>query len=377
MPYGKRRARTTAEPTAGVAARRPRTRWRSPGAAICGCCARRSPERGLRETWLPALVCGFAFAAAQFTASDYVSAQLADIAAVLVGAAALMAVPGARRPAEEPVCTAVLTSVRSEDLDREDPHREVLRAYAPYALIVAVFSVARIPPAKELLTEATRVSNRPLLDVANPAGKPVGANLFTLPVIATGGTLVLLAGLVTTVVLRVRPRAAAREWAGTVYELRYAILTVTSVLALAYVMNLSGQAATIGQFVAAAGAGPAFLSPVLGRFGVAVSRLRHLRERPLRRTPGLGGRRISSLTGAAGRGEQLRRGARQDDLSAEPDDRVRGGRPGRTRGGPAAQGAAVEPGTAVRDVPDRAGTEHDGAGPDASLSGTALDPARQ
>ncbi len=46
---------------------------------------------------------------------------------------------------------------------------------------------------------------------------------------------------------------------------------MVSVLALAYVMNLSGQAATIGHFVAAAGAGLAFLSPVLGWFGVAVS----------------------------------------------------------------------------------------------------------
>lgn len=107
---------------------------------------------------------------------------------------------------------------------------------------------------------------RPFLDVANPAGEPVGANLFTLPVIATGGTLVLLAGLVTVGALGVRPRDAAREWTGTVHELRYAILTVTSVLVLAYVMNLSGQAATIGQFVAVAGAGLAFLSPAPGWF---------------------------------------------------------------------------------------------------------------
>lgn len=64
---------------------------------------------------------------------------------------------------------------------------------------------------------------------------------------------------------------AVAEWAATVRELRSAILTVRSVLALAYVMNLSGQAATIGHFVAATGAGLAFLSPVLGRFGVAVS----------------------------------------------------------------------------------------------------------
>ncbi|MFE2019176.1 L-lactate permease [Streptomyces sp. NPDC059499] len=228
-------------------------------------------KRGLRETWLPALVCGVAFAVAQFAASNYVSAQLADIAAALVGAGALIAVPGARRPAAEPVRASVLTGVRSEDLDQEDPRREVLRAYAPYALIVAVFSVAQIPPVKRLLAEATRVFDWPFLDVANPDGEAVGANAFTLPLVATGGTLVLLAGLITAVVLGVRSRDAVREWAATVHELRYAILTVTSVLALAYVMNLSGQAATIGQFVAAAGAGLAFLSPVLGWFGVAVS----------------------------------------------------------------------------------------------------------
>ncbi len=58
-------------------------------------------------------------------------------------------------------------------------------------------------------------------------------------------------------------RVAVKEWLATVHELRFAILTVTSVLALAYVMNLSGQAATIGHFVAAAGAGLAFPSPVL------------------------------------------------------------------------------------------------------------------
>ncbi|WP_046508140.1 L-lactate permease [Streptomyces odonnellii] len=228
-------------------------------------------RRGLRETWVPALACGIAFAVAQFAASNFVSAQLADIGAALAGAAALVAVPSARKPAAEPVRAAVLTGVRSEDLDREDPRPEVLRAYAPYGLIVVIFSAAQIPPVKDLLAKATRLFDWPFLDVADSAGKPVGANVFSLPLVATGGTLVLLAGLFTAAVLGVRAGDAAREWVGTVRELRYAILTVTSVLALAYVMNLSGQAATIGHFVAAAGAGLAFLSPILGWFGVAVS----------------------------------------------------------------------------------------------------------
>ncbi|MFH8349408.1 L-lactate permease [Streptomyces sp. NPDC018045] len=228
-------------------------------------------RRGLRETWAPALACGLAFAAVQFAAANHVSAQLADIGAALAGAAALVAVPGARRPASAPVRAAVLTGVRSEDLDVRDSRADVVRAYAPYALIVAVFSLAQIPPAKDLLDRATRTFDWPFLDVAGPDGRPVGANVFSLPLLATGGTLVLLAGVLTAAVLGVRAATAVREWAATVRELRAAILTVTSVLALAYVMNLSGQAATIGYFVAAAGAGLAFLSPVLGWFGVAVT----------------------------------------------------------------------------------------------------------
>ncbi|MFD6751699.1 L-lactate permease, partial [Streptomyces anthocyanicus] len=106
-------------------------------------------RRGLRETWVPALVCGVAFAAAQFAVSNYLSAQLADIAASLAGAAALVAVPRTRVPATESVRASVLTGTRSEDLDEPDPRREVLRAYAPYALIVVVFSVAQIPVVKD------------------------------------------------------------------------------------------------------------------------------------------------------------------------------------------------------------------------------------
>ena len=228
-------------------------------------------RRGLRETWIPALACGVAFAVAQFVASNYVSAQLADIAAALVGAGALVAVPRSRRPAAEPVRASVLTGARSEELDERDSAREVVRAYAPYALIVAVFSVAQIPAVKDWLAKATQSYDWPFLDVLDPEGKPVGGNVFSWPIVSTGGTLVLFAGLATALVLGVHARVAVKEWLATVHELRFAILTVTSVLALAYVMNLSGQAATIGHFVAAAGAGLAFLSPVLGWFGVAVS----------------------------------------------------------------------------------------------------------
>ena len=69
----------------------------------------------------------------------------------------------------------------------------------------------------------------------------------------------------------VAPRRALAIFASTVKQLRWAILTVCSVLALAYVMNLSGQTITLGLWIAGAGAAFAFLSPIVGWFGTAVT----------------------------------------------------------------------------------------------------------
>ena len=57
----------------------------------------------------------------------------------------------------------------------------------------------------------------------------------------------------------------------TAVKLRFAFLTVASVLALAYVMNLSGQTTTIGTWIAGTGAAFAVLSPILGWLGTAVT----------------------------------------------------------------------------------------------------------
>ncbi|MFI5592892.1 L-lactate permease [Amycolatopsis sp. NPDC051758] len=229
-------------------------------------------KRGLKDTWLPALVCGVAFGLVQFLASNYVSPQLADIGAALAGAAALVALPQTRRPVPEAVRIGGSTGgTATAEAPPEDSRNDVVKAYLPYLMIIVIFSVAVLPPVKKLLDKATWKFHWPGLNVAAPNGKPVSGNTFSLPFLNTGGTLVLLAGIITTALLAVSASGAVSEWLATVKELRFAILTVTGVLALAYVMNLSGQTSTIGTFIAAAGAGLAFLSPVLGWFGVAVS----------------------------------------------------------------------------------------------------------
>lgn len=57
----------------------------------------------------------------------------------------------------------------------------------------------------------------------------------------------------------------------TIVGLRIAILTISVVMSLAYVMNFSGQTASIGAWMAGAGMTFVFISPVLGWIGTAVT----------------------------------------------------------------------------------------------------------
>ena len=57
-------------------------------------------RRGLKNAWVPAIVCGVAFAVAQFVASNYISVPLTDIIASLVAAGAVVLLVRVWQPAE-------------------------------------------------------------------------------------------------------------------------------------------------------------------------------------------------------------------------------------------------------------------------------------
>ena len=229
--------------------------------------------RGLREAWVPALSCGVVFAIGQFVTSNYISVPLTDIVASLLGAVVVLSLarirPNATWAARQP---AVAATGGPGTAPAPDSRAQVRLAYAPYVIIVVVFSVVQIPVIKTALDRVKITFPFPGVDILTVAGKPLTTlNVFTLSALTTAGTLMLVAGLIIATVLRVGLGRMIAIWGRTVNELKWAILAVASVLALAYVMIGSGQTAAIGSFVAGAGAALVFLSPVLGWFGVAVS----------------------------------------------------------------------------------------------------------
>ena len=101
------------------------------------------------------------------------------------------------------------------------------------------------------------------------------------------------------------------------------------VLALAFVMNLSGQTITLGTWMAAAGGAFALLSPILGWLGVAVT------GSDTSANSLFGALQVTAANKAGlsdvlmAAAQQLGWRARQDDLAAEPRDRGGRGRDGR------------------------------------------------
>lgn len=237
-------------------------------------------KRGLRETWPTALVCGAAFGVAQYVTANFISVPLADVVASLVSAAAVVLVVRLRpRPAVRPAPVAGGAAdeptpefaARVESGGERDSRAEIARAYAPYAIIIAVFVICQIDAVKEQLDKATRTFSWPGLDLTGPTGKPLSLPTFNFNYLTTPGTQMLVAGLITMAALGVGLGKALRAYWTTLVQLKWAIITVMAVLALAFVMNASGQTVTLGTWMAGAGGAFAVLSPILGWLGTAVT----------------------------------------------------------------------------------------------------------
>ena len=229
-------------------------------------------RRGLREAWVPALGCGLVFALAQFATSNYLSVPLTDIVAALLGAAAVIVLarvrPNAVWAKREP---AIAAGGGPGTAARPDSPADVRLAYAPYVIIILVFAIVQLPFVKPFADSLKLAFRWPFLDVVGTNGKPHSTTMYSLTWLSTAGTLLLISGLIVALVLKVGVGRAVAAYGKTLYELRWAILTVAAVLGLAYVMNASAQTTAIGLTIASVGGALAFFSPVIGWLGVAVT----------------------------------------------------------------------------------------------------------
>ncbi|HCE61003.1 MAG TPA: lactate permease [Janibacter terrae] len=259
-------------------------------------------RRGVRQTWPAAVVIGITFAVTQWVSATWISVEMTDIIASLVSLAVAVAFLRVWQPSGGDAATESLQVEREkqlatvgagtdgapsgaagdyhispEELDaqaRALTPRRIAWAMFPYVLVVAVFSVAKLVPAVDTwLTGTNAKIPWPGLagEVLNHDGSVNGSATYTFSWLSSPGTMLLVCSVVVALAYGIGFSGLFAEMKETAVKMRWAFLTVASVLALAYVMNLSGQTITIGAWIAGTGTAFAFFSPLLGWIGTAVT----------------------------------------------------------------------------------------------------------
>jgi L-lactate transport len=222
--------------------------------------------KALRGVIPAAMACGVAFAGAQFYVSNYLGPYLTDIIGAFASITALIVLLKFWKPSNQ--------FGESRAAVKKHPAKEVILAWAPYGLLVIFVLLWGQDDVKKILNQWTMKINWPGLHnlitrmpptVGTPA--PYDA-VFTFNFISASGTSCMLAAFASALLLGLSPGKLIGIIGASAKQLRLPMLTIASVLGLAFLMNYCGATATLGMAFAATGAAFPFFSALLGWLGV-------------------------------------------------------------------------------------------------------------
>ncbi len=325
--------------------------------------------KGVRGCWPAILVCGGSFAAFQFCISNWHGPALVN---VLGGIGSLVALSVFLRfwqpkeiwrfPEEEKNVLVTLRVTQLPHAEREEYNplapRQVAYAWMPWVLLSAMVFLWGWPAGKTLLEGGGKDDPNCLAGVAKLTFEVPRLHKVvyrTAPVVAvspeTGyakdgpekaeyelnwlsatGTAIFLAAVLSAIWLRIPAAVFVDEFLRTVFRVRWALLTIACMLALAFVTKYSGADATLGLAFTHTGWLYPLFAPLLGWLGVALTGSEHLLQRPVRQPPADHRRAIAPESRADRRQQQHRRGDGQDDRRPEHRRGGRGHRTVRRRG---------------------------------------------
>ncbi|MDP8972521.1 MAG: L-lactate permease, partial [Actinomycetota bacterium] len=247
--------------------------------------------RRMLEVWPLLVVSGVSFAGAQFLVSNFIGPELADLLAAIVGVVAVVALLAVWSPREEWHFANEPAAEERESYERP-PLGATLLAWSPFVIIVAIFLLAQIGAIKSILVGIESAINFPTaapneqgtiavgwpgLDGQVTRQPPAVAEAGPYPAkyqtnwLTAAGTLILIADIISLLILRIGPGRALRIYGQTLNQLKWAILTIATILGLAYLFNYSGLTYTLGLAFAATGVLFPFFAAFIGWLGVALT----------------------------------------------------------------------------------------------------------
>lgn len=248
--------------------------------------------RKMLEVWPVVVVSGLAFAGTQFVVANVLGPELADLLAAIVTVVAVIGLLSFWRPSTEWHFANEPEASERESYETP-PLGRTLYAWSPFIIIVALFLIVQIPPIKAAIGATQAAINFPTAEVSETTGAPTipwpGLNeeieqqppvvpeaapyaaTFSTNWLSAAGTIILIADIIALAFLRVGPGRALRIYGQSLNQLKWAILTIASILGLAYLLNYSGMTFTLGLAFASTGFLYVFFASFIGWLGVALT----------------------------------------------------------------------------------------------------------
>lgn len=223
--------------------------------------------RSIRALWPMLLVAGVSFGLAQFAASNYLDYTLTDVFAALSSLAVTLLFLQVWHPAADAEFTISRSPTETPAVSRPVP---AWQGWMPWLIVTAIVIVWTY---MKIATVGQQAIHWPGLDKAVSItlyqDKPYAA-VWNFQPLGTG-TAILSAAIITALLVRLSPAEFFQCAVRTIRQIWQAVVTVMLIVALAYVMNYSGLAYTLGLAVASTGHAFILFSPFLGWSAVFLS----------------------------------------------------------------------------------------------------------
>jgi lactate permease len=213
--------------------------------------------RSVRALFPVLLVAGGSFALAQFVTSNFINYSLTDVLSSLVSLACTVGFLRVWKPAPDP---AYAMNVNLHALEREAP--PTWQGWIPWILVsavVIVWTYLNIAKIGQVNVQWPGLHNAIFITLYN---KPYAA-IWAFQPLGTG-TAILLSAILTALLLGCGVKRFVQAFIETFRQIWIAIITVMLIVGLAFLLNYSGMAYTLGKGVASVGYLFALLSPFLG-----------------------------------------------------------------------------------------------------------------
>ena len=231
--------------------------------------------KGIKEVWPAALVAGASFAISQYLTSNFIGPELPDVTSAIVSIVATTVFLKYWKPKN------VMKTVELGDVVQSTYSTgQIVKAWSPFLILSVIvtiwtttwfkafFAKGQILASTIFKFEFSAIHNM-IFKMPPIVSEPKAFDVvYTFNPISATGTAIFLTAIITLFIFRLNITTATKTMGETLFELKWAILSIGMVLGFAFVMNYSGMSSTMALVLANTGFMFPFFSPILGWLGV-------------------------------------------------------------------------------------------------------------